>query len=299
MSKRPDLHSDAGVATYSVAMDKSAEDKFRALSKYLRAGSTLEIGCGSGGLLEMLASVSDGKTVGVDLSGRLLAIASQRDYGDKDVSLFRRDAWLMDSSSGIPHGFFDNLVLCSFLHEIYSAKLDEGERSDFGSGLAERNTLRMACSLARTYLKPGGVLLIRDGFRYPHSQVRVRFKTEFARERFFMFADDFAQGLFEMEFDTRDHSAIVDLTMFYEFATKYFYVDNWAVEVGETFGWTTVDSMRDLSEYGLRVLEASTYCIPFLRDKWIADFEVRDAETGEVILLDSTMVVAAELLGGQ
>ena len=80
---------------------------------------------------------------------------------------------------------------------------------------------------------------------------------------------------------------------FYEFATKYFYLTNWDIEVGEIFGWANGTELEQLlRDTGFTPETRQVYTIDFLQNKWQAAFEMSD-QNAMPFVLPSTQIISA------
>jgi SAM-dependent methyltransferase len=303
MSIRPDLHTSEGLATYVRGMQASMQEKAKFLP-YVRPGRILEVGCGNGTVLQLLAGAfPESELVGVDFSAKLLGLAAAQEYNENRtaVTLHRADVFRLDPADLGGEGTFDTVVFCSVLHELYSVRLGSysappqttmtsAELPSEAGRAAVADVLR----LSRRLLKPGGRVVIRDGVQPVRRRLRVAFRSDEVREKFYRFADDFAPFPLRFSVDAATDTVLIDSVHLYEFATKYFYDQNWAVEVREQFGWTTLDGLGDLlRETGFAPVEVTAYAIPFLREKWERDLDVRSIEGGPTAL-ETTMIAAGE-----
>lgn len=293
MSVRPDVHSGQGLEAYILGMTKSKGDKARML-EYVRPGAILELGCGSGAVLELLRDFTpDSKLVGADLSAKLLGVAA-RSLGD-GATLYRRDIFehLYPDPASLGEGAFDTLILCSTLHELATFALEHPE-SFAEPGLSPMTVAaRRVFALSRAILKPGGVLIVRDGVQPKPREVRLRFRLPELEERFWRFCDDFRP--FKLEFSVMGGVYTLSSAHLYEFATKYFYETNWDIEVGEYFGWASTNHLRELMHStGFEPTDTQVYTIPFLAEKWSQELELTDA-IGQPYLLPSTQIVVGRV----
>lgn len=147
---------------YFNGMDSSIGDKEQLLN-YLVGESVMELGFGSGELL-LRAEQKGFYTVGVDAS-----IESVVKGSNLGLTVFKGD------HNDLPELFedvkFDNIILCSVLHEIYSytrnhALLTESPLDAHFEGL--RN-VQETISICYSLLNEGGRLLIRDGVKPEHN----------------------------------------------------------------------------------------------------------------------------------
>ena len=292
MSIRNNLHTDHGLETYAQGMCNSAGDKAR-INQHLVPGTILELGCGNGAYLQTLPENRLGQTTAVDMNANLLlkAQANLRDRAKlvtfKRVNMLRDDFLdqLQDES-------FDNVVLCSVLHELYSEARTQAlaERKD--EMQAERDARKVITQLLENIwdlLNVGGRLIIRDGCKAPNEDVTIRFKNAEVRQAFARFVDDHPWFITYTELDL---GVTLNLQDAYEFLNKYFYTENWDVEVLERFGWCNYnDIIEMLGDKPLQAIEVDSYLIPWLGSKWEQDFEFSGKYP------DSTMLVAIQKTG--
>jgi SAM-dependent methyltransferase len=124
---------------YTLGRQGHADRLVAAVLAGRRVRSVLELGCGSGRLLERLATMlPDASLTGIDLSPYLLDLAAQRLRGR--AALHHADAAALPFASGS----FDAVVACHVLGHI--------------PGSAARQVLRSA----RRVVKRGGLLVVVD-----------------------------------------------------------------------------------------------------------------------------------------
>jgi SAM-dependent methyltransferase len=301
MAIRSDLHTEKGLATYVAGMNASQNDKARILD-HVQGPAILEVGCGSGAVLELLAEAfPDAEIVGLDMAARLLGVAARVPYAGhagRAIRLVRGDLFDPTTAGRLGGPRFNSIVFCSVLHELYSFGLLEPGK--FGARTSEEGgtaAATRALQAARNMLRPGGVLVLRDGVRPESCPVTLRFKNDEIEERFYRFVDDF--HCFEMDFDLDPVTRRVTLDSVgaFEFLSKYFYVQNWDVEVREQFGWADLPGLRALLEnLGFTVEHATAYTLPYLQQKWDGDVEITDTN-GQPTTLCTTMLARARFTG--
>jgi SAM-dependent methyltransferase len=290
MSIRNDIHTDKGLNIYAQGMSNSAPDKAR-IVEHIQPGSVLEIGCGNGVVLKLAADQlkPDGSKpwVGVDMNAKLLSMAA-KDLEGWPVTLLRADMRRRESFLNTlrPYGGFDNIIFSSTLHEIYSeefmAQLNGprtgAERTDTKDEQTAEHmawgAIMVAINMARKLLAPGGRIIIRDGIQPAPEQLKVKFQTEFGETQFYKFVDDYPRFIHYREFSHSHGTVYVDAVDLFEFMTKYFYLENWEVEVNEVFGWTSEEQFK-VQFQGSSLQHFEAYTIPWLADKWAGDFEVK------------------------
>lgn len=275
MSIRNNLHTDHGLETYAQGMCNSAGDK-ALINQYLAGGTILELGCGNGAYLQTLPENRLSRTTAVDMNANLLLKAQANLRDRAKLVTFKRANILRDDFLELFQGReFDNVVLCSVLHELYSEARTQAlaERKD--ELLAERDAQRVITGLLENIwdlLSVGGRLIIRDGCKAPDEDVTIRFKNAEVRQAFAKFVDDHPWFITYTELD---YGVTLNLQDAYEFLTKYFYTENWDVEVLERFGWCNYnDIITMLGDRLLQTVAVDSYLIPWLRAKWEQDFEI-------------------------
>ncbi len=290
MSTRADVHDAIGLSEYVAGMARSKPDKAKIL-EFVTGKRVLELGCGSGAVLELLQNHDPNiELVGIDLSAKLLGTAA-RQLGDR-VRFYRQDIFeLCKNPKKLAESKFSSVILCSALHEFATFALEHQIRF-FETGVSPMLVAaKQIFGLAKSLLEPGGTLIIRDGVKLEAQLLQVRFKNLELQETFWRFSDDFKP--FKLEFAVQGNLYTMQASHFYEFATKYFYQTNWDIEVGEIFGWASgIELERLLLETGFTPLTRQVYTIDFLKDKWRDAFEIIDLQ-GLPFTLPSTQIVIA------
>lgn len=292
MSIRNNLHTDIGLETYAQGMCNSAGDKAR-INQYVAPGTILELGCGNGAYLQTLPEERLKQTTAVDMNALLLLKAQANLREKAGLVTFKRANMLRDDFLDLfQDESFDNVVLCSVLHELYSEARTQAlaERKD--EMQAERDARRV---ITRQFdniwdlLNVGGRLIIRDGCKAPDIQVTIKFKNAEVRLAFARFVDDHPWFITYTE---QDYGVTLNLQDAYEFMTKYFYTENWDVEVLERFGWCGYnDIIEMLDNKQFQTIDFTSYLIPWLDAKWEQDFDLNCR------VPDSTMLVVIEKTG--
>ncbi len=289
MSTRTDVHDAIGLSEYVAGMARSKPDKARIL-EFVTGNRVLELGCGSGAVLELLGHHDPNiELVGVDLSAKLLGTAAKQ-LGN--ARFYRQDIFeLSKHPEKLNEPKFSSVILCSALHEFATFALEHPERF-FEAGMSPMFVAaKQIFGLAKSLIEPGGTLIIRDGVKLEPQLLQVRFKNTLLQETFWRFSDDFRP--FKLEFALQGNLYTMQASHFYEFATKYFYATNWDIEVGEIFGWASSTELEQLLlETGFTPQTRQVYTIDFLRDKWRDAFEIFDVNR-KPFTLPSTQIVVA------
>jgi SAM-dependent methyltransferase len=202
--------------------------RLRQMISHVRPGKIVEYGCGSGFVLEFLASeFPNSLLVGVDKSSERLAAVVAR--GLPNVIPFKADI----SHDIFPAWTFSTAVLVGVLHEVFSARGQAGVV----------DVLKHAGNAT----DGDGVVLIQDFLSPGVGSVEMSFKSEEARVRFFRFAAEFRpRGI---EFETIGHGVRLDIADAVEFVSKYRSEteEDWEHEMGETHFFSTEGGFRNLA----------------------------------------------------
>ncbi len=290
MSTRADVHDAIGLSEYVAGMAKSKPDKAKILG-FVTGKRVLELGCGSGAVLELLQNHDPNlELVGIDLSAKLLGTAA-RQLGDS-VRFYRQDIFeLCKNPEKLNEPKFSSVILCSALHEFASFALEHPERFSQAGVSPMLVAAKQIFGLAKSLLEPGGSLIVRDGVKLESQVIQVRFKNPELQETFWRFSDEFRP--FKLEFMSQGNLYTMQASHFYEFATKYFYSTNWDIEVGEIFGWASASELENLLlETGFVPQTSQVYTIDFLSDKWRDAFEITD-QNGKIVKLPSSQIISA------
>lgn len=246
-------HTTNGLSTYVKGMDKSIGEKEKLLP-YVKEGVILEIGCGAGAVTELLAKNFPKSTIiGIDNSKQMITVAAKKEYSNLNVHLFQGDVLNQQFKAGT----VDTVVLSSVFHEIYSYNNYDLKAID--------KALTNVCAM----LVPGGRLLIRDGVMPAPRPCYLKFVKPELREVFEKFAKDFVPRKIRYSFEDSTKFPRLNSADAYEFLSKYFYTENWKIEVKEQFGIFTVTEYCTLFEANnLKIVEAHSYLIEFLKNKY-------------------------------
>jgi SAM-dependent methyltransferase len=186
-------------------------DWFKEIMPYIKEGKIIEFGCGSGALLQVLSeNFPNSFIVGLDISDTMLKLVNSRNL--KNVVAVRSQAYervFLEES-------FDTAIFVQVLHEIYS--------------FAGEDKVAQAIKVASEVLKREGALIIRDTLKPKPRQVRLSFKNEKIREKFYRFVDEFKPRKIAYKAIGRD--IFLDITDALEFITKHHHPD-WEAEMKE------------------------------------------------------------------
>lgn len=303
-----DLTETRDYRTYKAAFENASHRKLEIVGPHLRPGRLLDIGCASGGLLELVAAepaFAESDLFGVDVARPLLAEA---DHKKASGAFVNPNVWFLRANilSGpvMPERSVDCSVSLALTHEVFS----------YGAGRAD---VELFAQRVLAHTRPGGVWVNSDvvGPEDPDRLVVLTLRTddgtplaaprtdldELDRDgvaavveelstdaRMVQFAHDFprlsgadwrAEPLGEGRWRLRLADAM-------EFLTTKDYTDNWLSECHEQFcglsptGW---EELLGAAGFTLRPGSGGT------RNDWLVEHRfapvasLADAETGEPV----------------
>lgn len=275
-------HTTEGLAVYAEGMEKSGAEKEKLLP-FVKEGIILEIGCGAGTVTELLSKNFPKSTIiGIDNSEQMLISAQARKYSNPNVSILRGDALRKQFSDST----IDTIMMASVLHEVYSYNNYQGA------------ALEKAISKACEMLVPGGSLIIRDGVMPNLKPYYLKFTKEGMPALFEKFVKDFTPRKIHYSFDLDSEFPKLNSADTYEFLSKYFYTENWNIEVKEQFGILNVAEYCEILEKnGIKITAAYSYLIEFLKNKYEKEVWLLEKNGNEFVRADypdSTAIIVGE-----
>jgi ubiquinone/menaquinone biosynthesis C-methylase UbiE len=198
------------------------------LVKYVRPGTIVEFGCGSGFVLEGLSQhFHQSIIIGIDTSMKRLKEVVNKDYvnvipvnGDFTHPLFTPE-------------IFDTAVFVGSLHEVFS---------NLG-----REKVEETLHIAYTILKRDGIVIIQD-FLKPNSRaIDLFFRNEETKQKFFRFTHEFKPR--RIMYQRRGNSVTIDIADAVEFISKYRSPDeeDWQQEMHETHFFFTEQDYKNVA----------------------------------------------------
>lgn len=205
------------------------------LLRHVKPDKIVELGCGSGFVLEVLSEHFPASTIiGVDKSIERLDMVYEREL--KNVVPMKGDF----TKKLFPDKTFDTAIFVASLHEVCSA---EG-----------REKLEDTLSIVRKELKDDGIVLIQDFVKPCAMPVELYFNNEETQKIFLRFARDFRQR--KIVYEEIRRGVKLDIADAVEFISKYRTPseEDWNEEMGEThFFFTEEEYMRTAREAGFVV----------------------------------------------
>jgi SAM-dependent methyltransferase len=245
--------------TYLSRMSKPLQEKLK-VAKYITRSckSVLDVGCADGTVTIALADLfPETNFVGIDLDENFIIIANDKIGNRKNVRfecVYLRDKLATEER-------FDVVLFCSVLHEFFS----------YGEGIS---SVVKALSDARELLNSGGEIVIRDMLLYEYAAKSQLWLPEIVkkiknRSEMLPLVDDFEKYF----------GKIVSIKQVNHFLLKYMYTDNWQREVKENYTpvcFEQYDKILGMLDMEVSFQRSST--IPYLKDKWRADFGFSEDE---------------------
>jgi 2-polyprenyl-3-methyl-5-hydroxy-6-metoxy-1,4-benzoquinol methylase len=257
---------------YLERMSKSLQEKLKVIS-YIPEGAkdALDVGCADGSITEAMANLLPNITfLGIDLSHDFVGQASAKTSHAQNLSFKRQ--YLRESLAEEKR--YDVIFFTSVLHEFFS----------YGEGIS---SVLKALADAHELLNPGGVIIIRDMVlpeytKHTHTIADTIEKKVTSKEDLKQYIADFEAA----------HGKLDSLYSINHFLLKYFYTDNWVRECAEHYVPVTLEQYETLFNLlGMEIIQRDTYTIPYLKDKWTADFNLTPTE---VDALHSTTIFVAK-----
>lgn len=246
---------------YLSRMSKPLQEKLR-VAKYVPvwAKKVLDVGCADGTITCSLAQMfPEVQFLGIDLDNEFITKAQEKaaELGLTNVSFER--VYLRDLLARPER--FDAVIFVSVLHEFYT----------YGEGIS---SVLKALADAHELLHPKGEIIIRDMILSEYTKHTV-FHSSAIREKILSveslrpLMDDF-----EKNFGSLDY-----LYQINHFLLKYMYQENWERESREHYVPVTIDQYEQIFDLlGMELQLKDSHLIPFLRDKWKADFGLTEDE---------------------
>lgn len=209
-------------------MQKRTE-RVTSLIERVNPGKIIELGCGSGLVLEALSEdFPDSIILGLDNDAAQLEKVVAK--GLPNVVPVSADI----TEKIFPDGTFDTVLFVASLHEVYSYR---GKRK-----------VKAAFQMARDIMMPSGVLIIQDFLKPPARPVEMNFHGEEIYERFLRFAREFRPR--KVKFEETEQGVKLDIADAVEFVSKYRSPDeqDWKKEMDETHFFFTQEEYHKLAQ---------------------------------------------------
>jgi 2-polyprenyl-3-methyl-5-hydroxy-6-metoxy-1,4-benzoquinol methylase len=251
---------------YLERMAKPLREKLR-VARYIHPGAKtiLDVGCADGAVTLALAELNpDKRFLGIDLDADFIALASERatERGLANVS-FKR-VYLRELLARAER--YDTVLFISVLHEFFS----------YGEGIS---SVLKALADAEELLVPGGDIVIRDMILLEYSK-----RTDYLVDA--MLTRIAEKGTLDARLRdfTQFFGPVKSVYALNHFLLKYMYEENWEREGPEHYVPVTVETYETIfSLLGMELVLRDSQLLPFLRQKWIADFGFGEDELAPLI----------------
>jgi ubiquinone/menaquinone biosynthesis C-methylase UbiE len=218
--------------------DKPLRDRtprLTSLIQHVKPGKIIELGCGSGMVLETLsAHFTDSAIAGVDMNANQLEKVIEKNL--RNVIPIEGDI----TQKIFPDRTFDTVLFVASLHEVFSYR--------------GRRKVRAAIQMAHDILMDAGVLIIQDFLKPPSRSVDMGFYNEETSKKFLRFAREYCPR--RIKFEETEHGATLDIADAIEFISKYRSPteEDWKQEMREThFFFTEVEFQKLAQKTGLTI----------------------------------------------
>lgn len=249
----------ANPKVYLERMSMPLQEKLK-IARFIPKGtkSLLDVGCADGTVTLALAQMyPEIDFVGLDNNESFIAEA-QAKIG-KLQNLRFEVGFLRERLASAEK--FEVVLFCSVLHEFYS----------YGEGIS---TIVKALADAHEILKPGGTLIIRDMILYDYAEQSELWIPEMKEKVLKKAGMSPLLASFEKYF-----GVIKSIKGLNHFLLKYLYDDNWEREVKENYVPVSFEKYDQIFKLlGMSVLFQRSSTIPYLKEKWVKDFDFSVAE---------------------
>jgi len=256
---------------YLERMARALNDKLR-VEAFIPADArtVLDVGCSDGALtIAMAIKRPDVQFVGIDLNADFIAQATTKAAGVPNVTF---ECIYLRQVLARPERF-DVVTFCSVLHEFYT----------YGEGIS---SVLKGLADAHEMLEPGGQIIIRDMMLGDYARSATLHVAAIAAK---IAASPWAGHV--PDFVER-YGALDTLANVNHYLLKYPYANNWQHELGEYYVAVTFEQYEQIFKLLGMVLQIKdSYLLPYLRDKWQADFGLSEDELGS---LRSTGLLVAQ-----
>lgn len=257
---------------YLERLAKPLQEKLKII-KYIpeNAKDIIDVGCADGTVTIALAKLfPDINFLGIDLDEDFIHLAQEKSKGIKNLKfekIYLRELLARPER-------FDVVIFCSVLHEFFT----------YGEGIS---SVLKALADAHELLNEDGRVIIRDMILSNYTKKATLWSSGIARKIYKV--KQLAPYIHDFELRFGKLNTIYKLN---HFLLKYWYTENWNREGKEHYVAVTMEDYDEIFDLlGMRVQHKEAYLIPFLKDKWMTDFDLSE---DEVTGFKSTSIVVAQ-----
>jgi SAM-dependent methyltransferase len=298
LNDNADLTDTRDYNTYAAGMDKNMEFKFKDIAPFVVEGKIVDAGCGTGGLINLLArNYNESDIIGIEATRKFYEFCKMQDFGGAFVFFYRRNI----TDQNFKDNTINTFIYSSVLHEIYS--------------YINEKTLKLVLKNTYKQLSHKGRIIIRDvvGPSNPNEIVLLELNSTDGKDsgelkllstyaKFFRFVKDFIPRKISFKEKTINERKFIELRMqdAYEFLSKMTYIDNWMSEMHEEFGFWSFDKWKEeLIKIGFKIVEGSReFKSEYIIDKMYKPraklFKFEKKELKEIDYPATNMILAGE-----
>ncbi|MDP3026903.1 MAG: methyltransferase domain-containing protein [Nanoarchaeota archaeon] len=283
---------------YAAGMNKNVQFKFEDIKPFVKEGKIVDVGCGTGALISLLAKeFQESDIIGIEATRKFYEFCKMQEYANPFVFFYRRN--ILDQN--FKENTINTFVYSSILHEIYSY-------------ISKEKLIKV---LKNTYeqLVNNGRIVIRDvvGPDNPQKIVYMSLNKKNGKPeggikelstyaKFFRFARDFKPRKIKFKKVKIDREELIKISLVdaYEYISKMEYTDNWDSEMHEEFGfWSIKKWKKELEKIGFKIVEGSRefrsqYIIDKMYNGKVVLYSLKGKQLIEEAYPPTNMILAGE-----
>ena len=230
----------------------------------------LDIGCADGVVTQELANLfPNANFLGIDINPDFISLAHNRENTNRNLyfrCIYQRELLAEPQR-------FDAVTFISVLHEFFS----------YGEGIS---SVLKALADAHELLNKNGRIIIRDMVLNSYTKNSNLYTTNILTK---IKATKYKKQIPDFE---KYHGKLNTIYRINHFLLKYWYLENWEREAQEHYIPVTHEEYEQIFNLlGLNLLYKESYLIPFLKNKWVKDFDLNEEELSP---LRSTSIIVGE-----
>jgi SAM-dependent methyltransferase len=298
LTEDADITETRDYNSYAKGMDQNISFKFNDIKPFVMNGKIVDSGCGTGGLINLLAkNFPESDIIGIEATRKFYEHCKMQDYGDSFVFFYRKNIL----NQNFKENTINTFIYSSVLHEIYSYIGVE--------------SLRGLLTNTNKQLVPGGRIVIRDVVGPENGNETILMKlnekdgtgteeihTLSTYNKFFKFTQDFKPRKIDYNIQQIEGQKYIQTTLqnAYEYMSKMNYVDNWDSEMHEEFGfWNFNDWKSELEKTGYDIVEgsktfSSQYIVDHMYKGKVELYKMTNERLDPINYPPTNMILAAE-----
>jgi len=256
ISEDADITETRDYNTYAAGMDKNIQFKFEDIKPFVKEGKIVDVGCGTGALINLLAKeFQESDILGVEATRKFYEFCRLQEYANPFVFFYRRN--ILDQN--FKENTINTFVYSSILHEIYSYIGKETLIKVF------KNTYKQLVNSGRIVIRD--VVGPENAKKIVYMELNQKdgksagdIKKLSTYAKFFRFVKDFKPRKIKFKKVKIDGKELIKLYLVdaYEYISKMNYIDNWQSEMREEFGfWSFKKWEKELKKIGFKIVDGS------------------------------------------